>query len=728
MRSNLLWPLAASLAAVILSAQPSKKPVTIDDVLNAHYEPGIEPIWAPDGKSFAYAEEGRVYRYDIAARKTKMWFETEPLSKAATPVVKPKEFGWQNRRVETESYSWFPDNQSMLAELGGDLFVVHADGKYDQLTHTAHQEEDPKLSPDGKKVLYRVNGNLYVLEVATHKVRQLTNDGTPTLLNGELDWVYPEELDLHTASWWSPDSKRVAYMQFDVSHEFMYPQVDLLGERAFEEPERYPQAGTPNALVKIGVVGADGGKTKWMDLGETTDTLLARVDWLPSSDGVAVQRYNRVQDQMDLVFCDAHSGAAHVVLHEQSKTWLNPNDNLYLLKSKPEFLWASERSGFRHLYRYSINGELLGQITSGDWEVSEVNAIDEASRTVYYTSTEASPLQRQLYRVSFDGGAPAKVTNEAGMHSLNANENGSYFVDHFSSLTQPPEDLLLNAEGQITATLRPADRKKFEDLDLLPIETMEVKTADGITLYGHLIKPPGFNPNTKYPLIVAVYGGPGVQTVVDAWSGISMQQVFAHHGYVVWQMDGRGSYDRGRAFEAPLYRNLGSVEVADQALGVRHLIGLGFIDPDRVGVTGWSYGGYMTLRTLLMAPDVFKVGVAGAPVTDWHNYDTIYTERYMGLPSENQRAYDASSDVKAAAKLEGKLLILHNIEDDNVLFQNTMQMVNALEHAGREYVMQLYPQKTHGVFGPLRRELYTAQLEFFDRYLKSAKGTDEHRQ
>ncbi|HWF48288.1 MAG TPA: prolyl oligopeptidase family serine peptidase, partial [Bryobacteraceae bacterium] len=374
-----------------------------------------------------------------------------------------------------------------------------------------------------------------------------------------------------------------------------------------------------------------------------------------------------------------------------------------------------------HLYRYAMNGELLGQITSGDWEVSAVNAVDEAARTVYYTSTEASPVERQLYRVSFDGGPRTRITNEDGMHSLHANRDGSYFVDRYSSLRQPPEDVLLDAQGHTAATLRAADRKKFEGLDLLPIEAMEVKTADDITLYGHLIKPPGFDPKTKYPLIVSVYGGPGVQTVTDAWNGVDMQQVFAHHGYVVWQMDGRGSYDRGHAFEAPLYRDLGEVEVADQALGVRHLIGLGFIDPERVGITGWSYGGYMTLRSLLLAPDVFKVGVAGAPVTDWHNYDTIYTERYMGLPDKNQRAYDGSSDVKAAAKLQGKLLILHNIEDDNVLFQNTMQMANALEKAGKEYFMQIYPQKTHGVSGPLRRELYTAQMDFFDHNLKVAR-------
>ncbi|MGC2659512.1 MAG: DPP IV N-terminal domain-containing protein, partial [Bryobacteraceae bacterium] len=467
MRLSLCWAVASLLCASALFAQSAKKPITLSDVLETHYEPGINPIWAPDNKSFAYTESGKVYRYDVASRKSKIWFDTAPLVKAATPIVSPKEFGWQNRRVQSESYDWFPDNQSMLAALGGDLFIVHADGSFDQLTHTAQPEEDPKLSPDGHKVLYRSHSNLYLLDVKTRKVRPLTTDGTPTLLNGELDWVYPEELDLHTASWWSPDSKSIAYMQFDVSHEFVYPQIDLLGERAFEEPERYPQAGTPNALVKIGVLSVDGGKTRWMDLGETNNTLLSRVDWLPSGQAVAVQRYNRIQDQLDLVFCDARNGQAHVILHEESKTWLNPNDNLYFLTSKAEFLWTSERSGFRHLYRYSLKGELLGQVTSGDWEVSEVNAIDEASRTVYYTSTEASPMQRQLYRVSIDGGTPNRITQQAGMHSIQPNENGSYFVDRYSSSTQPPETVLIDAKGQTAAVLRAADTKKFEGYDLL---------------------------------------------------------------------------------------------------------------------------------------------------------------------------------------------------------------------------------------------------------------------
>jgi len=717
LRSRLL-ALAVASAALLLSQSTAKKPITIDDMLAQHPAGPITPTWAPDGTAFFYQEEGSVWLYDIASRKSKEWFKPETLEKPATKSSQPKEFGWRNRRVSSKSYQWFPNSRDLLAEADGELFVVHPNGKYDRIIKSEIDEEDPKLSPDGKQVLYRSHSNLYVLDVRAKKTRQLTSDGTPTLLNGQLDWVYPEELDLGTATWWSPDSQRIAYFQFDVAHEFMYPQEDLLGERALSEPERYPQAGTPNAQVKLGVLSLQTGETKWMNLGETSNTLLARVAWLPDSSEIAVERLNRVQDKLDLLFCNPSSGAVHPALHEQSKTWINLVDNLDLLKSRPEFLWTSERSGFRHIYRYSDKGELLGQLTDGDWEVKTIAAVDEEKQRIYYTSSETSPLESQLYSVSFNGGERTRLTKEGETHLIHANPSGSYYLDTFSSLTRPSETVLRSAAGEQIATLQPADLKVLEEYDVLPSEIVQVKTPEGITLYARLIKPADFQPGIKYPAIVDVYGGPGVQTIHNMWYGLGLEQVLAHRGYVVWQMDNRGSNGRGHAFEEPIYRQLGKQEVADQRLGVEHLIQMGFVDPDRIGITGWSYGGYMTIRSLLLAPDVFKVGVAGAPVNDWHNYDTIYTERYMGLPEENEKAYDASSNVRDAAKLEGKLLIVHNFEDDNVLFQNTMQMVNALEKADKQYFLQIYPQKTHGVSGPLRKPLYEAMTAFFDNRLK----------
>jgi dipeptidyl-peptidase 4 len=709
-----------SSAILVFGQQPTQKPITLDDFLSHQATSLITPTWSPDGKSFFYEQDDAVYLYTVAAHQAREWFHPEALEKKATAPVRPKEFGWQNRRVNAASYQWFPNCKDLLASVNGDLFTVHSNGSFEQLTKTDIDEEDPHLSPDGKLVLYRWKSNLYILDLANRNTRQLTHDGTPTLLNGQLDWVYPEELDLGIATWWSPDSKHIAYLQFDVSHEFVYPQIDLLGERALSEPERYPQAGTPNALVRLGQISPEGGETQWMQVGETSNTLLARVAWLPDSSTIAVERFSRVQDKLDLLFCDPKTGAAQTVLHEQSKTWVNVADNLFFLKSKPEFLWSSERTGFRHIYRYSDKGELLGQLTRGDWEVVSISAIDEPRGLVYYTSSETSPLETQLYRVPLNGGERARITREEGTHEIHANDDGSYFVDSYSSLKQPEQTVLATSAGEQISVLQPADRSLTQDYALLPEEIVQLKATDGTLLYARMIKPAIFQASAKYPAIVYVYGGPGAQSVRNRWYGLSWEQVLASRGYVVWQLDNRGSKGRGLAFESGIYHQLGKLEVEDQHLGVEHLVAMGFVDPNRIGVTGWSYGGYMTIHCLLFAPDIFKVGVAGAPVNDWHNYDTIYTERYMGRPEQNAAGYDASSNVKNASKLQGRLLIVHNMEDDNVLFQNTMQLANALEHAGKPFFMQIYPQKTHGVRGPLRKSLYQEMTNFFDAHLKTS--------
>ena len=696
-------------------AQTTQPSFTVDDLIAQHRSGPITPTWAPDGQSFLYEADGAVELYQLSESKRHEWFRPEELERRAADVVRPQEFSWQNRRVSSDSYQWFPNSKDLLVAAGGDLFVVHPNGKFDQITHTEIDEEDPHLSPDGTKVLYRWKSNLYVRDLNTHAVKQLTSDGTPTLLNGELDWVYPEELDLGTAAWWSPDSKHVAFLQFDVSHEFVYPQVDLTRERALSEPERYPQAGTPNADVKLGVLSIATGETKWMQIGPTTDALIARIAWLPDSSRVAVERLNRVQDKLDLLFANVSTGAVSSVLKEESKTWINVAQEPLFLKSRDEFLWTSERSGFRHVYRYRDDGELLGQLTKGEWEVVAISAIDEKSGTLYYTSSETSPLETQLYRVPLAGGEAIRLTKEEGSHAISMNEQGNAYVDTYSSLHQPGQTVLAHTNETSATVLRGPEKPNSA---LLPEEIVTMKTSDGTTLYGRLIKPVGFQPGTRYPLIVSVYGGPGVQSVRNRWYGASWEQVLAHAGYLVWQLDNRGSKGRGLAFEAPIYRKMGVQEVADQRAGVGYLVERGLADSKRVGITGFSYGGYMTLRSLLFAPEVFQVGVAGAPVTDWHNYDTIYTERYMGVPEANPAAYDASSNTKNAERLAGKLLIIHNMEDDNVLFQNTMQMASALERAGKPFLMQIYPQKTHGITGPYRKEFYQQMLTFFDEHLK----------
>jgi dipeptidyl-peptidase 4 len=706
---------------------PAKKPVTIDDILKPRGEFPSAAIWRPDGKAYVYQEHGKVMLFDAAKAKGTEWFDMAALEKQGKKAADgQKPFNWQNRRVAVNSMEWFPDGRDLLVATPGGLFEVHGDGKAERHASGADgEEEDPKLSPDGTSVLYRHGFNLYVLSLKSGAVVQLTRDGTETRMNGKLDWVYPEELEISTASWWSPDSKAVAYLQFETSKEFVYPQADLLGERAVAEPERYPQAGTPNAEVKLGVVSAAGGATKWMDMGDGTNTgnaytLISRVNWLPGSRAVAAERLSRVQDKLDLLIADVESGKTHTVLHEESKTWVNFQTSIHFLQKRPAFLWSSEAgNGFRHLYLYGEDGKLIRQLTHGDWEVRQVAAVDEEHGFVYFTSNAADPLEEDLYRVSIEGGEPQRLSKEAGTHRIHAAGNGSYYLDTYSSLTNPPETTLHSASGEQVAVTRAADRKQLDEFDIRPTEVVTLAAEDGTALYAKLIKPAGFDTGKKYPVVVMIYGGPGVgQAVRNSWPGLGWEQVLAHRGYVIWQLDNRGTFGRGHAFEAPIYHEMGKTELADQRAGIAKLIGMGFADEARIGIFGWSYGGYMTLYSLLHAPEVFKAGIAGAPVTDWHNYDTISTERYMGLPGENKEGYTKSSNVLAAEHLKAKLMIVHNFEDDNVLFQNTLQMLNALETADKQFEFMLFPQKSHGVGGPLRKDLYERMTSFFDRNLK----------
>ena len=702
-------------------AAAQKKPVTITDTLNTRASRGGQNItWSPDGKRFAYTEAGKLWLYELAGGARREVVPWKALEEAALTPPEPAVFDWTNRRVSSQSQQWFLDGRRMLISAKGDLFILELDnGNFTPLTHTAEAEQDPKLSPDNTKVSFRRGHNLYVLDVATKAVTQLTSDGSDTILNAELDWVYPEELDLGTAHWWSPDSSRIAFLQLDIHREPVFPQVSLLNTRGQLEPERYPKPGDPNADVRVGVVAAGGGPAKWMDLGETRDHLLARVNWLPAGDRIAVEKLNRVQNQMDLLFADAVTGASQTIIHEQDRFWINVNDGPHFLKDGSGFLWTSERDGgFRHLYFYSLDGKLKTQLTRGEWELSRIAAVDENTRQVLYLSTETSPLQRQLFAIGFDGKNKRKLSNEPGTHAILAAPAGGAYLDTHSSLASPPQVTLRSQDGKQIAVFHAADRALEGEFEFLPTEVKSFRTLDGTELFGRLIKPPKFDTAKKYPVICMVYGGPHAQSVTDAWAGINWDQALAHKGFLVWQVDNRGSAGRGHAWESQVFHNLGALELEDQKAGIAYLQSLGFADTAHMGLYGWSYGGYMTLYTLTHAPNLFQAGVAGAPVTNWRNYDTIYTERYMGLPSENADGYEKSAPVNAAGALKAKLLLVHNMEDDNVHFQNTLQMADALERANRKFQMLIYPQKAHGVSGPVRQHLLESITEFFEQSLK----------
>ena len=701
------------------AAGAGKRPVTIEAAAASRPETNPELYWSPDGSKVVWLEDKQIWLADGTVGEKRPIAPTAGLAERAVRGPRRQAFDWENRRVREAKLQWSGDGQSLLYTESFDLFLWRFDKQgWEQITATPDEERDPRLSPDGHRVAFRRGWDLYCLEIESRKLLRLTGDGSPTLWNGRLDWVYPEELELGRAFWWSPDSRWIAYLQFDVSREMIHPHADHLPLQAVYEPQRYPKAGTPNPDVRLGVVSAQGGPTRWMDLGETRDALLARVDWMPDSSGLAVQRLNRVQDRLDLLVADLQTGATRPVLRETSPTWINVTDDLRFLPKAGRFLWSTERSGHRHLQLYSMGGKLEKTLTSGNWDVTSVAGVSEQSRFVYFVSTESGPLERHLYRVHLDGGRRERLTASAGTHTISMGPLAELYVDTYSNSTAPPRRTLVRPGSGTQVTLREGNHNLLEDYDLLPTETVEVKADGGGSMYARLVRPAGFQPGRKYPAVVLVYGGPHAQRVANEWAGPNLEQALAQRGFVVWQLDNRGSGGRGHNWESRLYRRLGKQELEDQRRGVEHLLEMGFVDPKRIGIHGSSYGGFMTIYALEFAPDLFRAGVAGSPVTDWRNYDTIYTERYLGLPEDNPEGYRLSSPVHFASRLEGALMIVHNLEDDNVLFQNTVQMTAALTEAGRPYELRVYPQKTHAITGTARKHMYQALVEFFERNLR----------
>lgn len=699
-----------------------KKPVTLESLHPAKKSVESAPIWAPDGKTFLFEQNRSLRIYNPATKTSKELASLDALDAAAVKSQDDGAFDWKNRYVESGDTEFSASGKEVLYSTGGDLFIIHVDtGKWQQLTKTQQAEQDAKMSPDGKMVAFRRGFDLYTLEISSGKETRLTHDGSDTLLNGELDWVYPEELELGTAYWWSPDSKSIAYLQFDTSREPIVPHEDVLGVRARYEPERYPQAGENNADVHLGVVRAAGGATRWLEAGDTRNSyLIARAGWMPDSRSVYLVRMNRVQNRLELFSIGVESNVPTGILREADPYWINLDGDVRFLKDGKRFLWTSEKDGYRHIYLYSNDGTRSKQLTRGDWEVRTIVAVDEKDGRVLYTSTEASPLEQHLYSVKFDGSDKQRLDKTDGIHHVSAGSGAAYYLDTYSTLKSPWKTTLHAGDGTELGIYRDADTKQADEFEILPTEIVKFKGPGGEELYGRLIKPAGFQAGKKYPVIVNVYGGPGVMLPVhNSWAGLSMDQVFAHKGYLVWQSENRGGQGRGHRFETAIFRNLGAAELADQVAGVKYLVSLGFADEKRIGIHGWSYGGFMTLNALLNAPDVFRCGISGAPVTSWVNYDTIYTERYMGLPKENADAYKNTALPPKAANLKAKLMLVHNYEDDNVLFQNSLQMTNALQNAGKQFEYMLYSQKTHGVSGLAADQMNASMLDFFERNLKN---------
>jgi len=733
-------------AAGLAQTDPAKR-LTIDQIFAEGGVTGRAPEtikWSPDGTKVSYVqrddmgEHGELWYVDAVTGEKKLLASETKLSQLAPPSSRIHDEREKERvlRYHVAAYSWSPDSKHLLFDSQGQLWYYSLDtGTAVQLTSSPDPSEDPKFSPDGKRLVYLRKHNLYVHPVSGEEgERPLTRDEKEkdrdpnkedNILNGEVDWVYAEELAVRSNFFWSPEGHDVIFLQMDESRVPTYPITDWLPTHPRVEQEKYPKAGDPNPIVRLGVVGSNGGKVHWIKLTDDDDTYVPRFGWMREGWAWA-EVLNRKQDVMDLYFIDAKSGRSRKVLTESEKdAWVNVNDDFRILKSGDRFLWTSWRDGNTHIYLYSFNAndplaadaKLERQLESGDYEVIAVSGVDETSGTIFFIANKGDPRQEKLFSVKLDGSTMQDISAGEGEYAASFADDGKHFVEtHSATLT--PQRISVCAVGGSCQKIW--EGRGVADYDPIAPKFLEFKADDGTVLYGYLILPRDADASQDVPVIVHIYGGPAGQTVKNAWGGTNtlFHQILANEGFAIFSVDNRGTPNRGKKFSTATRLQFGGVELKDQLTALDQLYTqFPQLDRTRTGIWGWSGGGSMTLYALTHS-DRFKAGISVAPVTNWRDYDSIYTERYMGLPKDNASAYD-DSIVSAAGSLHGSLLLVHGTSDDNVHFQNTIQMTDALIRAEKQFRLMIYPDKTHGIAGAATRtQLFHMMEDFWNEELK----------
>ncbi len=607
----------------------------------------------------------------------------------------------------------------------GVFYVVDMTSGHKQELMNGEKISYATLSPDNDKVAFVKENNLYMVELVSNKLTQITTDGEwNKIINGSADWVYEEEFSMAQAFKWSPDGKKIAFIRFDETQvpEFNMQTWGPLYPKDYKF--KYPKAGEKNALVSIHVYDLTSGKIQKIDTGSETDIYLPRIYWTKDANQLAFIRMNRLQNQLDIFHANATTGESKLVISETSKTYvdLDYNDDLQYLSDGKTFIRTSEQDGFKHIYHHNLDGSLIRQITSGNWEVSSMVGIDEKAKKLYFISTEASPLERNFYVINLDGKGKKPLTPTKGTHTINMSSDYKFFIDYYSTTENPVKVTLNDAAGKEIKVLE--DNQELRDqlagFSLGQKEFFSFPTVDGTELNGYIIKPADFDPNKKYPVLMYVYGGPGSQNVLNSWGGTRdfWHQQLAAEGIIVACVDNRGTGARGRDFKHSTYANLGKLETIDQIEGAKYFAKMPFVDASRIGIWGWSYGGYMSSLALMKGNDVFKTAIAVAPVTTWRYYDTIYTERYLQTPQLNAAGYDDNSPITHVNMLKGNFLLIHGTGDDNVHFQNSVDLVNALILADKQFETFYYPNRNHGIYGGNTTwHLYTQMTDFLKRKL-----------
>jgi dipeptidyl-peptidase-4 len=624
------------------------------------------------------------------------------------------------------SYSWSPDGKRLLVPIAGNLYLIDV-AKPDSARMVASGNVlDPKISPQGRYVSFVRDQNLFVIDLNTGKEKQLTTDGKGTIHNAEAEFVAQEEMAQTTGYYWAPDDSAIAYKRYDEAPVPVVRRFEIFADRTEVVEQRYPAAGDPNVLIELKIVSPETGAIRDVELGANKDIYLVRADWSANSKALLFQRQSRDQKKLELVSVDAATLAQKVLITETSPTWVSIFDDLRFLSDNKSFIWSSERDGYKHLYLYGLDGKLKHAITKGKWGIDRLLALDEKSGRVFVQSNRDAVIDSQTYVLKLDGSTadkPTRVTQGDGWHDSSFARNGEVFVDTYSSPDTPPQVSIRKPDGAMIEWLEHNELNashpyaKYQDAHL-KTEYGTLKAKDGQTLYYSIIKPSGFDASKKYPVFLSTYGGPHSQHVSRKW-GNFFDQYMAQQGFVVWRLDNRGSSRRERAFTDANYHQLGRVEVEDQLTGVEWLGKQSFVDAKRIGVFGWSYGGFMTLRLLAEASDKIAMGVSVAPVTDWSLYDTHYTEQFMGTPKENAAGYEYSGVYSHLDGLKSPLLLMHGMADDNVLFTNTTRMIDALVKRNVHFDLMTYPGAKHGISGRApQRHVYGNIEAFFKKNLQ----------
>lgn len=686
---------------------------------------------SPDSQQVSYLkadednfEQLNLWVYDIKTTQHTLLVDATEL--VSERVLSDAEKARRERLRITQSgiveYYWSPAGDALLFPIEGNLFLyrLNAEQSLTQLTDDSTFETDLRFSPNGEWIGFVRDQNLYCMNLTTLETLQLTHEGRELVSFGLAEFIAQEEMHRYSGYWWSPDSSKIAFTRTDESPVEVSQRYEIDADHFGVFDQRYPFAGKPNANVTVGVVTLSDQSIQWLKTETENETYLARINWFRDNIHLAIQRQSRDQQTLELLRCHIDDGTIQTLLTETSDSWTNLNDNFTPLDDH-QFLWGSERSGFNHLYLYHDDGTLVEQLTDGDWVVNEVRAV--SLEYVLFTGYKDTPLEHHLYALNRETRQITRVTELGYSHTVSVSRDGNVFVDRFNAALEPPAVNLCHIDGQVIEVLE--ENKLDQSHPFAPylsirgaVEFSELKAEDGQTLHYRVIRPSSNRLEVKgcAPLILTVYGGPGVQRVTNDWIP-PWHHYMASQGYGLLQLDNRGTTNRGKAFESPIYGKLGEIEVQDQLAGITQIASSSWVDEARLGVFGHSYGGYMTLM-LLMKSDRFKAGVSVAPVTDWHLYDTHYTERFLGHPDINSEGYQASAVFPYASSLSGKVLIIHGMADDNVLFSNSTKLYKALQDLNIDFEIMNYPGAKHGLSGRnVNIHRYSMMDRFFAQHL-----------